>query len=477
MLGKAVFSGLTALVFFVTSVTPSVAAPEAFVVMDVRSGAILAAKQPDRKLAPASLTKMMTLYLAFEAIESGRIHVDKKIRISQNAAREPSSKLYLKAGSRVSLRYLIRATAVKSANDAATAIAEAIGGSESNFANMMTARAKQMGMNNTRFRNAHGLTAKGHYSTARDMSILGRRLFYDFPDYYNLFSRKKTDAGLKWVNNTNGLLSSYQGADGIKTGYTRAAGYNLVASAYRGRKRIIATLFGGKSTAQRNAKVARLLDEGFRRAPRRVAVVKPPKLGAISAHAANGLVIKAPRAMVRSSFPKLRPQSVIALANIRKEAQDKLAQEILSITQAGLEEPADVPKSAKISPEMDKLVRLVIDDDAPSEDMQIAASNARQVSTNSASSFQRKPARVNHWAVHLGSFNNSTEAEKHLVQILFSALPNLEAAEREVVKSFQNGVRRYEARFVKLTEKDAHLACKQLHARAEICRAELMGDI
>ena len=158
---------------------------------------------------------------------------------------------------------------MKSANDAATAIGEAIGGNEAAFARRMTETARNLGMTDTTFRNANGLTADGHLSTAKDMSTLGRHLFYDFPQYYNIFSRRSTDAGLAEVNNTNRrFLDAYEGADGIKTGFTNAAGFNLTASAERGGVRIIATVFGGTSTAARNAKMAELLDLGFSRAPR-----------------------------------------------------------------------------------------------------------------------------------------------------------------------------------------------------------------
>ncbi len=252
------------------------AAPYADMVMDMRSGEVLQATNADSRLHPASLTKMMTLYVAFEAIRTGEISLDTRVTISRHAASEPPSKLGLRAGQQVQLRYLIRAAAVKSANDAATAIGEAISGSEAAFARRMNRTARALGMTRTTFRNAHGLTEEGHLSTARDMTILGRHVFYDYPQYYNLFSRRSADAGLAEVSNTNRrFLDGYPGADGIKTGYTRAAGFNLVASAERGSQRIIATVFGGTSTAQRNARMAELMDIGFSRAPARVAVNRP----------------------------------------------------------------------------------------------------------------------------------------------------------------------------------------------------------
>lgn len=252
------------------------AAPFAAYVMDARTGKPIYTQNADTKLHPASLTKMMTLYLAFMAVERGQVRLDTKFPISSNAAAEPPSKLGLKAGQKIELRYLIRAAAIKSANDAATAIGEGLAGSEEAFARQMTQMAHALGMRNTQFRNANGLTQDGHYSTAHDMSILGRRVFYDFPQYYNLFSRRSADAGIAKVSHTNKrFLDSYSGADGIKTGYTRAAGFNLTASAKRGNKRLIATVFGGTSTAQRNQVMAQLLDSSFTRVPNRVREVRP----------------------------------------------------------------------------------------------------------------------------------------------------------------------------------------------------------
>lgn len=245
--------------------------------MDARTGQEIYSQNANTRLHPASLTKMMTLYLAFTAIERGQVRLDSKFRVSQHAASQPPSRLGLKAGQQIELRYLIRAAAVKSANDAATVIGEGLGGgSEAVFANRMTAMAQQLGMRNTQFRNANGLTAAGHFSSAKDMSILGRRLFYDFPQYYSIFSRRSANAGIANVSSTNRrFLDSYQGADGIKTGYTRAAGFNLTASAQRGNKRIVATVLGGQSTAHRNEVMAQLLDAGFGKAPNRVREVKP----------------------------------------------------------------------------------------------------------------------------------------------------------------------------------------------------------
>lgn len=261
--------------------TPAQAAPYAALVMDARTGEVVYAENADTRLHPASLTKMMTLYLAIEAVKEGRLSLDQTVKVSSKAARQPPSRIGLRAGERVSIRNLMRAAAVKSANDAATALAEATAGSVDAWARMATAKARILGMPNTTFKNPHGLTEAGHLSTARDMATLGRRLFFDHPEYYNLFSRKKTTAMGKTVYATNRrLLAAYPGADGIKTGYTRAAGFNLVSSAHRGDQRVIAAVFGARSSADRTERISRLMDMGFSRTPRMAKVIPPASVTA-----------------------------------------------------------------------------------------------------------------------------------------------------------------------------------------------------
>ncbi|HMO08563.1 MAG TPA: serine hydrolase [Paracoccaceae bacterium] len=255
---------------------PVRAAPFAAHVMDARTGETLHSQNAETRLHPASLTKMLTLYIAFDAIRRGEVSLDTMVTVSANAAKKPPSRLGLRAGQRIAMRHLIRAAAIRSANDAASAIGDHLSGNEAAFARRMDRTAKAIGMTNSTFKNANGLTAPGHLSTARDMSVLGRRLFYDFPEYYNLFSRRSADAGVAQVVNTNSrFLDAYPGADGIKTGYTVASGFSLTASAERGGVRIITTVFGGTSTANRNARIAQLMDIGFREAPRHAAVRKP----------------------------------------------------------------------------------------------------------------------------------------------------------------------------------------------------------
>ena len=340
LFGRILRTALVVFVAFAVLVTsPLQAAPFAAIVMDARTGEVLFEQNSDARLHPASLTKMMTLYIAFQEIEAGRISLDTKVTVTKYAASQPPSRLGLKPGQKIALRYLIRAAAVKSANDAASAIGDHISGDYTAFAKRMTRTAKQLGMNSTTFRNANGLTAEGHLSTARDMNILGRHLFYDFPQYYNIFSRRTADAGIAQVTNTNSrFLDGYEGADGIKTGYTSAAGFNLTASAVRGKKRIIATVFGGTSTANRNAKMKELMDIGFGAAKNRVKE-QPPEAPALPAEEAliasatlgiddidgeggaaktvrvSGAVTSSPRPKARPTTPTVPDAVAIAMAD------------------------------------------------------------------------------------------------------------------------------------------------------------------
>ncbi|PRY93688.1 D-alanyl-D-alanine carboxypeptidase [Hasllibacter halocynthiae] len=284
-------------------------APYAAMVIDARTGEVLHSRNADTPLHPASLTKMMTLYIAFDAIERGEIGLDTPIPISAHAAATPYA-IGFRAGSSVPLRHLLRAAAIRSSNDGATAIAEALSGSEEAFARRMTETARALGMSRTTFRNAHGLTASGHMSTARDMTTLGRRVFYDFPQYYNLFSRRSADIGITTVRNTNRrLLDAYRGADGIKTGFTNAAGWNLVASAERGGERVVATVFGGQSAGWRNARVAELLDMGFERAPTHATVRRPRHVDLTGiARGGAATTLRTSGAVSRSIRPHGRPR-------------------------------------------------------------------------------------------------------------------------------------------------------------------------
>ena len=233
------------------------------IVMDANTGEVLFERYADSPRFPASITKVMTLYLVFEAMAEGRISPNDYITISPRAASQPPSKLGLPAGARITVDNAIRALAVRSCNDIAVALAEHVGGSEAAFAETMTRRAQQLGMTQSRFYNPHGLPDRRQLSSARDIAILGRAVMRDFPQYYSYFGQRHWDFEGRTYNNTNGLLHSMPGVDGIKTGFTNASGYNLAASAVRDGRRLITVVLGGRTTASRNAHVADLINIGF----------------------------------------------------------------------------------------------------------------------------------------------------------------------------------------------------------------------
>ena len=433
----------------------AVAAPYAAMVMDARSGEVIHSRNADTRLHPASLTKMMTLYIAFEAMENGEISSDTMVTISRHAASEPPSKLGLKPGQKIAFRYLIRAAAVKSANDAATAIGEALEGSEAAFARRMNRTAKALGMTRTTFKNAHGLTESGHLSTARDMTILGRHVLYDYPEYYNLFSRQSADAGLRTVANTNRrLLSDYKGADGIKTGYTRAAGFNLVASAERGSERIIATVFGGRSSATRNQRVAELLDMGFRQntpgteAPAPVAV----------------LLARSPRPKPRPDFGA--PPAEEVLIALQDGIDKTLA--ALELEQAA---EADTPEVAEVAA---AAVPNTSPKPRPSEVI-LASASADPIETAIAEVAAEEPEREvvtrlstsggRHWGINVGRFTTRHQAERVLLQTALIEISTLDTALRKVVHTSRG----YDANFVGMSEDQAALVCRRLTARNLSC--------
>lgn len=239
------------------------------IVIDAKTGKTLYKYNADAKRYPASLTKMMTLYLVFEALERGKIKKSSRIRVSRNAAAEEPSKLGLRAGSTITVEQAILALVTKSANDVATATGEFIGGSESNFARLMTQKAHSLRMKSTTFKNAHGLPNSRQVTTARDMARLGLALREHYPKYYKYFSTRSFKFGKATYGNHNRLLGKVRGVDGIKTGYTRASGFNLVSSVQTDGRSIVAVVMGGRSGASRNAQMQKLIGQYLRKASKR----------------------------------------------------------------------------------------------------------------------------------------------------------------------------------------------------------------
>ena len=210
------------------------------ILIDAQSGKVLSASNADELRYPASLTKLMTLYITFGEIESGRLKMTDKLTVSRNAANRAPSKLGLKAGEKITVNDAVMALVVKSANDCASVLAEGIGYSEEKFAKTMTKVARELGMKNTTFKNASGLPDPAQKTTARDMAVLGAAMYHHYPQYYKLFATKSFTYKGRTMYTHNHLLKNFKGADGMKTGFTNAAGYNIVTSAHRNGNRVIA---------------------------------------------------------------------------------------------------------------------------------------------------------------------------------------------------------------------------------------------
>ena len=296
----------------------SASSKHAALVIDANTGKTLYSSSADSRRYPASLTKMMTLYLVFEALNAGKIKKSTMVPFSAQAAAMPPTKLGVRAGKSVSVETIIYALVTKSANDAAAAIGEYLGGSEAGFARIMTSKARRLGMDSTVFRNASGLPDTGQFTTARDMATLGIALREHFPQYYDYFSTRSFTFGRKRMGNHNHLLGRIKGVDGIKTGYTRASGFNLVASVQADGRSIVGVVMGGTSGRSRDKEMAGLIRKYLPKA-------STHDRGMLVARA-GGSGINAIAAKVVAALPKhdaptpdSRPEAAAVVATVKAE--------------------------------------------------------------------------------------------------------------------------------------------------------------
>jgi len=340
---------------------------EAALVLDANTGRVLYESNADEARFPASLTKMMTLYMLFGEIEAGRMSYATRIKISEHAAGQAPSKLDLDPGEEITAINAIKALITKSANDIAAAVAEHIGGSESQFARMMTERARQIGMTRTTFRNASGLPDPDQVTTARDMITLGLRLYDDHQKHWSLFSTRFFAYEGNTYRNHNTMLGTYEGTDGIKTGYIRASGFNIVTSVQRGGKHVMVAVFGGATAASRNLTARNLLDRALLRAsPQRtrrpasmlVAQARPatrPPVARPAAEPRAAAVAAAPAAPapvpprpVAAERPRPPRPAVVAEAGSQPGAQDRAALAML-VEQAVSEPVIEIARVRRIA--------------------------------------------------------------------------------------------------------------------------------
>jgi D-alanyl-D-alanine carboxypeptidase len=394
-----IFSGLGAPVH----AAPRVAAA---IVVDMNTGSILHTQDAETLRHPASLTKMMTLYVLFGYLRAGTIKPDTALVVTPHAASRPPTKLGLKPGSTIKVSDAAKAMVTKSANDAAATIAENLGGTEENFARVMTDTARRIGMKKTVFRNASGLPDKEQVTTARDMAILAAHLIHDYPEYYKVFeTRYFTYKGRKYRNH-NKLLFGYKGTDGIKTGYTRASGFNLAASVHRGNKHLLAVVLGGKTGSQRDAATRALLDKHLPKASES----KPTKAQRIAS-------------LVGAPPPKLPP--------IKKPALKTAAAE---------------PASSS----------------APAEGDITEGPKARNTAGNSV-------RYAGSYHVQVGAFTSRAEAENRLGMVQQRALDVLKGHLPFTATFVKNDTEWYRARFAGFSQRDAKSTCAALKKRSLDC--------
>lgn len=436
----------------------------AAIVIDAATGETLFTRYADTQRYPASLTKMMTLYLTFEALSQGRVTLNDEVVVSPLAASQPPSKLGLAAGQTISLDDAMRATAVRSANDMAMAIAEHVGGSQARFASMMSQKAQQLGMSRTRYVNPNGLPDTRQITTAHDLAILARALMRDYPQYYGYFGQHDWAYQGRGYRNTNGLLSSGMGYDGIKTGFTSASGYNLAASSVRDGRRLIVIVMGGRSSASRNGHVAELMNTGFELESRR-AMGEPIQVAqsffeqrgfGLNAGPANDGAVAyaslssedgeetgvgspgpAPTAVAYNSLPSAPTARVPSPIHV-----------------AGVDVPA--PVTTRAAPNLTASLNGSASSRAP-------AASARAAPARAAPSPARAPA--GRWTVQVGAFKDERVARNWLGEINRRFRSEFAGAERTV----QTAGEWYRSRFTGLTEDAARSACTSLSARRVTC--------
>lgn len=425
-------------------VSQAVASQYASIVIDAKTGKTLHAANADAPRYPASLTKMMTLYMVFEALSSGRISKTTQVPFSKHAAAQPPTKLGVKAGGSVSVETAIYALVTKSANDAAAALGEFLGGSEQEFARMMTAKARKLGMSSTTFRNASGLPNPEQKTTARDMAVLGIALREHFPSYYGYFSTRSYKFGRTRLANHNKLLGRVKGVDGIKTGYIRASGFNLVTSVKRDNRSIVAVVMGGKTGRSRDAHMVELISEYLPRA---------------STSGDGGALVAA-----RTIEPKGLPV-VASAAAVTLPKQDAPVPNFRPVSETEVAEDDTDPATAAVIAafaEPEQSAQEALEGEGSAEEDQPA--KVDPVSTGST-----PPAG---WAIQVASMPSETEARAFLARTAEKA-PTLLAEAAAFTETFdKGGTTYYRARFGGFASKSAAWdACGALKKKKIACYA------
>ncbi|MBZ9794450.1 SPOR domain-containing protein [Mesorhizobium sp. ES1-4] len=447
-----------AMTFVVAGAASSLAAKSAAIVVDAKTGKVLYSANADGRRYPASLTKMMTLYLTFEAMAKGKISKDSPVVFSAHASAEAPTKLGVKPGESITVETAILSIVTKSANDSATAIGEMLGGNETNFARMMTAKARQLGMNGTVFRNANGLPDPGQFTTARDMATLGIALREHFPQYYGYFAQRSFLYGRQRINGHNRLLGRIKGVDGIKTGYTRASGFNLVSSVADGNRRLVAVVMGGTSGGSRDNQMAALINTYLPRASTRGG-------GDLIAKADSNPVSALAKVLLPKHDAPIPDEKPVAVA----EADTAVADDA-TVAQGDSEDEdtaeAEAPKLVVPA----KKVKTVIVSTPKVDTAQVVAAYAEPApATIDPVSTASVPSG---WAVQVASSPKQSDAQAFLDKTTKQAPKVLADASAFTVAYDNDGVTYYRARFGGFGSKDAAWnACTALKKKKIECYA------
>ncbi len=456
--GHAALGVVMALMLVVQPATPAAANPRfAAVVVDAGSGRMVFARNADETRFPASLTKIMTLYLLFEDLKAKRVTLDTKFKVSAHAASQPPSNIGLKPGQSIRAEDAIKVLITKSANDVAAVVGEALSGSVPAFAERMTRKARELGMTRTTFRNASGLPDPKQVTTARDMATLGLRIQRDFPDMYKAFSLRSYSYGGRAYRNHNGLLGQVGGMDGIKTGYIRASGFNLCASVERNDKRIVAVVMGGRTAATRNQYMANLIEDMFRTAPL-------TKADTIATYAGDppGNAAKLKLAGLQPPMPRIKPM----IGKAKEAAMEAVAlagegsEETGEIDPAPLDGAANVSLAATIASFGDELAK----GGEPSKAEVIAAA-AAPLAANGQETVMTKSG----WTIQIGAFPSQERAHIRLAEVRDSGIALLSNKPGFTMAAESGKSMIYRARFSGFTEGHAREACKVLKAKGIDC--------
>jgi len=447
-------------------VAPTTPSKDAAIVVNGATGHVVYSRNADELRFPASLTKMMTLYVLFEALEKGTVKLDSQFTTSAYASGVYPTKLGLKPGETISVELAIKAVAVLSANDAATVVAEGLSGSESRFAERMTAKARALGMSKTHFENASGLPNPRQLTTANDMAMLGRHLAYDYPQYYHYFATPSFTFKQRTYNTHDHLLNSYAGTDGIKTGYTRASGFNLVSSVVRNNRHLVGVVMGGISVPSRDREMMRILSEGFEFATKNPTIVaeanlpwrggRPPFTNPFKSQPRNAGPVVASNDPSRVTATLEPAMPVPAESVIPVDVVPPLPETITFVS------PSEPRKEITIA--------LV-----PTPDL-IQGQYLPQGDVTEPSVLDTTAA-LKRWAIQIGAFASAPIAEAQLVAYAKQAIDVFAFSQRYVVPIAGNdGQTLYRARFGLFGEDEARDICSRMMEVGQTCFAALQGE-